>query len=131
MADFLYDVQINLRNKINSKEIEKINNDREYFFAIGQEVYYLLSLNKSSKKTQSLVNPFINAKNNNIIKEKLINLYKKYNYVIDYNSKRSDKLYSMILGYETEGKVNQDMIIAGFLSNSLIYEKKDEEKIDE
>lgn len=131
MADFLYDIQNTLRDKINSKDIEKIDNDKEYFFAIGQEVYYLLSLNKSSKKTQSLANPFINAKNNKVIKEKLRNLYKKYNYIIDYNSKRSDKIYSMILGYETEGKVNQDMIIAGFLSNSLIYEKKEGEKADE
>lgn len=131
MADFLNEVRSSLKEKINSKDskddsLNKIESDMEYYFAIGQEVYYLLSLSKSGNKNQSLANPFINAKNDDILKEKLRHLYKKYNYSIEYNNMKSSKLYSLILGYKPEGNVNQDMIIAGFLSKSLIYEKKEE-----
>ena len=76
-----------------------------------------------------MANPFINAKDNKVIKEKLRNFYKKYNYDIDMNGRRFKNLYAMILGYEADTKVNQDMIIAGYLNNNLIYEsdKKEEE----
>lgn len=131
MADFLNKIRKDLKEKINSKNsksesLNKIESDIEYYFAIGQEVYYLLSLSKSGNKNQSLANPFINAKNDDVLKEKLRNLYKKYNYSIEYNNTKASKLYSLILGYSPEGDVNQDMIIAGFLSKSLIYEKKEE-----
>ena len=63
------------------------------------------------------------------------NIYKKSleivcnNYDIDMNGRRFKNLYAMILGYEADTKVNQDMIIAGYLNNNLIYEsdKKEEE----
>lgn len=127
MADIVYEMQINLRNKINSNDIEKITSDDEFYFAIGQLVNYLLSLSKSKNKTQSLINPFINAKSNEIIKEKLRALYLKYNYVIEQKSKRFNNLYGMILSYNPSGKVNQDMILAGYLKSSLIYEKDNKE----
>jgi CRISPR-associated protein Csh1 len=127
MADIVYELQINLRNKINSNDIEKITSDDEFYFATGQLVNYLLYLSKSKNKTQSLVNPFINAKSNEIIKEKLRALYLKYNYVIEQKSKRFNNLYGMILSYNPSGKVNQDMILAGYLKNSLIYEKDNKE----
>lgn len=127
MADIVYEMQINLRNKISSNDIEKITSDDEFYFATGQMVNYLLSLSKSKNKTQSLVNPFINAKSNEIIKEKLRALYLKYNYVIEQKSKRFNNLYGMILSYNPSGKVNQDMILAGYLKSSLIYEKDNKE----
>lgn len=136
MADFLNEVKINLREKLNCKddkkeELNKISNDREYYFAVGQEVYYLLSLSKSSNKNQSLINPFLNAKNDSVLKDKLKKIYIKYNYAMGFNHSKSSKLYSMILGYRPENKVNQDMIIAGFLNNNLIYEKNDNKEIEE
>lgn len=127
MADIVYEIQINLRNKINSNKIEKIESDDEFYFATGQLVNYLLSLSKSKSKTQSLVNPFINAKSNEIIKEKLRALYLKYNYIIEQKSKRFNNLYGMIVSYNPSGKVNQDMILAGYLKSSLIYEKDNKE----
>ena len=39
------------------------------------------------------------------------------------------KLYSMVLGYRPESKIDQDILLAGFLSNNLVYEK-DEKKGD-
>lgn len=129
MADFLNEVKTNLREKLNcknDKKLNKIESDMEYYFAVGQEAYYLLSLSKSNNKNQSLINPFLNAKGDDILKDKLKKLYIKYNYAIGFNQGKASKLYSMILGYKPEDKVNQDMIIAGFLNNNLMYEKKED-----
>lgn len=123
MADVIYDIKESLKLKINEEKTSKIENDNEYYFAVGQLVSYLLSKNKGKKKPQSLVNPFINAKSNEIIKEKLRALYKKYNYDIEASGRRMKNLYAMILSYEIENKVNQDIIIAGYLHSNLIYEK--------
>lgn len=127
MADVITDIKSNLRDKINAIDTVKIDSDKEYYFAVGQLVSYLLSKNKAKKKVHFLANPFINSKNDDVIKEKLRNLYKKYNYDINMNGKRFNNLYALILGYKPEGKVNQDMIIAGYLNSSLIYESDNKE----
>ncbi len=129
MANIIFDLKETLRKKINALTTDKIENDDEYYFAVGQLVNYLLSKNKGKKKPHSLANPFINGKNNEVIKEKLRNFYKKYNYDIDMNGRRFKNLYAMILGYKPESTVNQDMIIAGYLNSSLIYESDNKEEM--
>lgn len=128
MADTINQVRSDIREKINALETCSISSDNEYYFAVGQLITYFLSRSKSKNKPQSLVNPFINSKNNELIKEKLLALYKKYNYDIEMQARRFNNLYSMVLGYEPTGKVNQNMIIAGYLNTSLIYEKNQEVK---
>ena len=126
MADIISDIKNELREKINANETPMINSDREYYFAVGQYVGYLISKSKSKVKPQSLLNPFINAKNEELLREKLKNLYKKYNY--DVQGKRQDNMYAMVLSYKAEGKIDQDMIIAGYLHSNLIYESKDKKE---
>ena len=126
MADILVDIKKSLREKINSKTTESFTSDLEYYFSIGQFVNYLASKSKSAVKTQAFVNPFIDAKNNKIIKNKLGRLYRKYNYDIKNSEKRVRNMYAMISSYETDSKVNQDVIIAGYLHNNLIFEKEGE-----
>lgn len=127
MGDTVLELKNNLRAKINCIETTSFTSDEEYYFSIGQFVNYLLSKSKGKNKPHSLANPFINAKNNKVIKEKLRNLYKRYNYDIDMHGKRVKNIYAMIVSYEPQGKVNQDMIIAGYLHSNLIYESKKEE----
>ncbi len=128
MAEIVYEMQNKLRLKINAENTGKFENDDEYYFAVGQLANYFLSLSKGRSKPQSLLNPFMNAKNNGIIKEKLRALYLKYNYTIEQYAKRFNNLYGMIVSYEPEGKVNQDMILAGYLRSNLVYEKDEEAK---
>ena len=130
MGDVVFDIKNNLRNKINSDETKTFECDKEYYFAVGQFVNYLLLKSKSKNKPHSLANPFINAKSNSVIKEKLRNLYKRYNYDIDMYGKRVKNIYAMIVSYEPQDKVDQDMIIAGYLHSNLIYESNKEEKIN-
>lgn len=126
MADVILNIKDILRNKVFSKDENKIDSDKEYFFAVGQLTSFLLSKSKSKNKPLSLANPIINAKNDEIIKTKLRQLFVKYNYDMDQDKDlRFKNLYSMIIGYEVEGKINTDLIIAGYLNSNLIYEKKE------
>lgn len=121
------DIVQKLRIKINASVTDSISDDMEYYFAIGQVVNYFISLNKGSKKTHNLANPFFLAANDGIIKNKLKNMFVRYNYAISTKSKRFNNLYGMIEKYIPTGKVDQDMMIAGYLSNSLIYEKEEKD----
>ena len=132
MADMIHDIKDSLRIKINASITDKLDNDDEYYFAVGQLVGYLLSKNRGKKKPHSLANPFINGKSNDDIKEKLRRLYSKYSYDLDSKGKRFNNLYTMIIGYVPEdNKVNQDLVLGGYLSNSLIYESTKGAEIDE
>lgn len=126
MADILVSIKNSLREKINDSVTQSFSSDLEYYFAVGQLVNYLASKSKSAVKTQAFVNPFIDAKSNKLIKEKLGRLYRKYNYDMKNSEKRVRNMYAMISSYETESKVNQDIIIAGYLHNNLIFEKEGE-----
>lgn len=132
MADIIHGIKDSLRIKINASITDKLDNDDEYYFAVGQLVGYLLSKSKGKKKPHSLANPFINGKSNDDIKEKLRRLYSKYSYDLDSKGKRFNNLYTMIIGYVPEdNKVNQDLVLGGYLSNSLIYESTKGAEVDE
>lgn len=128
MADIISQVKESLKKKISIKDTGCIESDREYFFAVGQLVSFFISRSKGKKKPLSLANPFVNAKRDEMIKDKLKALYKKYNYDIESYSYRFKNLYAMVMGYEPGGKVDDDMIIAGYLHSNLLYEKDEEVK---
>lgn len=130
MADIILQIKDDLRNKISEKATGAIESDREYFFAIGQLVSFFISRSKGKKKPLSLANPFINAKKDGVIKEKLKALYKKYNYDIESYNYKFKNLYAMAMSYEVNGKIDEDLIIAGYLHSNLLYEssKNNDEK---
>lgn len=128
MADILVDVKASLRDKICQSGTPSIENDKEYYFAVGQLTSYFISLNKSSKKVHSLANPIINAKNDERIKMEFTKMFRKYNYTISRGRKRFDNLMAMISSYVPESKVNEDLIIAGYLHSNLIFEKSNKEE---
>lgn len=128
MADIIFQIKKGLKEKISVKDTGIIESDREYFFAVGQLVSFFISRSKGKKKPLSLANPFINAKRDEMIKDKLKALYKKYNYDIESYSYRFKNLYAMVMGYEPDGKIDDDMIIAGYLHSNLLYEKDEEVK---
>lgn len=56
-------------------------------------------------------------------------LYKKYNHAIEGNYGRASSLNRMIIGYiPKESKVKTDILIAGYLYSSLIYEDSKDNK---
>ncbi|QPJ85198.1 type I-B CRISPR-associated protein Cas8b/Csh1 [Sarcina sp. JB2] len=138
MGDFIKPINDKLRQKINIKEKDirenrvtqgVIESDEEYYFAVGQFISYLFSLSKANTKKQSLINPFLNCKSDKKLKELLERLYKKYNHAIEGNYGRASSLNRMIIGYiPKESKVKTDILIAGYLYSSLIYEESKDNK---
>ncbi|WP_290757810.1 CRISPR-associated protein [Anaerostipes sp.] len=126
MGSRIDQIVADLKTKLEAKETQNIQSDGEYFFAVGQLVQYYISLNKGKRKTHALANPFLNAKTDAMLKEKLVQFFKKYNYEIDIWSKHFNQLYCMITEYEPEGKIQQDLMIAGYLHSSLIYVSKED-----
>lgn len=138
MGDFIKPINDRLREKINIKEKDireqgvtqaVIESDEEYYFAVGQFISYLFSLSNANTKKQSLINPFLNCKSDERLKQLLERLYKKYNHAIEGNYGRASSLNRMIVGYTpNKDKVKTDILIAGYLYSSLIYEKNKDNK---
>ncbi|WP_392486912.1 type I-B CRISPR-associated protein Cas8b/Csh1 [Haloimpatiens sp. FM7315] len=127
MADILKGIKESLRAKLNEKDTPSIESDSEYYFSVGQLTSYFISLSKGKNKVHSLANPIINAKTDMRIKDELKKLYKKYNYTIKTGNIKFKNLYCMIASYVPQGKIQEDIVIAGYLNSSLIYEKKENE----
>ena len=125
MADILNRTINSVKAKVNDDNYINLENDDEYYYSVGQTVSYLLSKHKGKNNPLSLAEPFVNAKSNKILMENLRKLYKKYSYDPYCNNKKFKNLYSLVLGYEPESKVNEDMILAGFLTNNLVYMKEE------
>ena len=125
MAEIITNLRENMERRLNANITIPLENDTEYYYAVGQLVYYLISLSKAGKLNESLLNPFMNAKTDEVIKKRILQMYKKYNYSIIYNAKRINKLLTLVEGYIPEGKVNQEMILLGYATDNLIYMKEE------
>lgn len=125
MADIMIAVRETLRKKINTKEYQSIEKDEEYYYAVGQLVAYFISKNRSKKKNHSYFNAFLNIRKDALLKNKIEILFKKYNYDIEVKSQRFNQLYNMVVSYQPEGEVLEAYMMAGYISNNLIYEKGD------
>lgn len=122
-------VENQLREHINSKDSWDFTDDDEYFYAVGQLINYFLSKSRAAKKPLSIVNPFLNAKQDDLIKSRLTVLFKKYNYdIFDYDL-RVKSLYSHVKAYTLAAdRINTDLLEAGLTANNLIYEKSKGDK---
>lgn len=126
MSDKIKTIVESLDTKINSKTNLEIESDEEFYFAVGQIANYFISLNKTTKKTQSLISPILQCKSANKIKKQLQKMYMKYNYAIPTNALRFNNLYGMICRFEPKKSVDFDMLTGGYLYQSLIYKKNEE-----
>ncbi|WP_028043571.1 hypothetical protein [Candidatus Stoquefichus massiliensis] len=130
IGEKMEDVQEKLRKHINSKKGEKweFDDDYEFGYAIGQLAQYFLSLNKSNNKSSAYINAFLNAKDISLMKKKIMNSYKKYNYLINpIEGGRVQQLVEHIMLY-TPQVLHAEYILAGFSAMMLVYEKNKEEK---
>lgn len=131
MAEVATEIRESIKERVMSKEKVKMPiNDREYYYAVGQLAAYFISLSKAGKKSQSMINPVINISDDRVLKERLIELYKKYNYAIDHYNVRFKNLFAMILGYkpdtQTDRQTKDEMILFGYMDSNSIYTKKEE-----
>lgn len=116
-----------LRTKINAEHQMKIENDLEFSFAVGQVIAYLQSKSKAKNKTQDIINQFIVIKNDKVLKNKLEQFYRRYNYSLFVGKTRFNYLFAMIMEYMDVKKIDQSILMAGYLGENLIYEKGEKE----
>lgn len=109
-------------NYMDDKNGWRFRSDEEYYFGVGQLVSYFISISNSKKKPLSLINPFMNADNDNMIKKHMTFLFKKYNYRIDYNNLRVKRLYSNVMQYHPkQPMVDAIVLSAGLTSDCFIF----------
>ena len=86
-----------------------------------------LKLSKSANKNLSFINRLLLTKNDKTVKQTLLLYFKKYNYNYKVSDKRSNKLYTLVSNYEYDKKIDTTMVIAGYISDNLVYESDKEE----
>lgn len=129
MSNKIKEIKENLILKMNKKQDSYIESDMEYCFAIGQLVSYFISQSKAAKKPQFLINNILNSRRDDVIKDNIRKIYKRYNYKKEMNTLRVRNLYNMILAYDLNGRLDEDMVLLGFLSDNLIYKADKKEAI--
>ena len=115
-----------LRYHINLDKYEEwdFSDDNEYNIAVGAAVRYLLDLDKAVLGNEYYLKGILSAKNTAMIKKKILVLYQKVNYkMLHVDGGRIQQILSHIME-EDRFNVNKEMILAGYVAESLIYEQK-------
>ena len=115
-----------LRYHINLDKYEEwdFSDDNEYNIAVGAAVRYLLDLDKAVLGNEYYLKGILSAKNTAMIKKKILVLYQKVNYkMLHVDGGRIQQILSHIME-EDCFNVNKEMILAGYVAESLIYEQK-------
>ncbi|MBD5136020.1 MAG: hypothetical protein HDT39_08675 [Lachnospiraceae bacterium] len=117
---------------LSSDEEWEFENSDEYYYAVGQITYLLNNFSKASKKALDMVRPIITVKDNELLKKRITQLAKKYDYAFDMRYKKTRTLLAKILIYTTDAKVNDVIIMAGYIDDNLLYKSnKQKETITE
>ena len=127
VPDMMKEVLDQLNVKINAAEQATIESDKEYAIAAGQLVNFFMSLSNASKPKHAMLNPILNIKSDEKLKQELKKLFTKYNHSIERKGRRFNNLYAMVAAYTPEQGINEDALIYGYLTNSLIYKKGDKD----
>lgn len=94
-------------------------NDKEYAFGVGQIVRTLVVSDRDMRfKKQNMINPYLNAKDDAEIKERLRNLYKKN---AQYLKSIEWKMMAAAMGYTpTNFPPSEDYMMAGFTRTDIL-----------
>lgn len=120
------EIRSSIKTKINSNDYQVCESNDEYLYAVGQLIRYFVSLSKIKDKAHSLANPFLSCTDSKQLTKKLEHYFKKYNYNYKVSDKRSNKLYTLVSNYEYDKKIDTTMVIAGYISDNLVYESDKE-----
>jgi len=129
---------IDLREKI-AELLEKdevhLQNDKEFAYASGQLIRYILSKNESASKTHSLLDIFISKNRADDFKLVISQQIQKYSHAFKFFNSHGwfDKLVSEVMAYELDQKTIKNLvplIMSGYFSSNVIS-KKVAEKAEE
>lgn len=119
----MYKAQI--KTLIEGEDEQYIENPELYSFAAGQLAYFLLSRSGASKKNHDVIEPFLNRRTVGQLNEELTYWFKRYAHDIGMNFKKFNRLYAALLAFDKSITKVDDVFLAGYLSNNLLYEKRE------
>ncbi len=133
MASKILQHQKRIREIRESKSDSHIQIDEEFAFAVGQIIYYLLSKSRAGELTHAALEPFLQKTDSKELKKTIANTINAYKHEIDFGQGRFEKLASEIMDYDLDGNLKDLMpiILAGYFSKSLIYEKSEKNESKE
>lgn len=105
-----------------------LESDKEFAFASGQLIWYILSKSKSESKTHSLLDIFISKNKAEDFKMVMAQHIQKYSHAFKFFQNKSwfDKLVGEVMAYEPEQQTIKGLIpliMAGYFSKNSISEK--------
>lgn len=126
LATQIIDIQEAMKKLFENEDIH-LKSNKEFAFASGQLIWFILSKSKSESKTHSLLDIFI-SKNSAIEFQKTIATHiQKYGHAFKFFERDwFGKLSSEVLGYDPEQQNIKElipMIMAGYFSKNLLSEK--------
>jgi len=132
LATEIIDLREKIGNVLENDEVH-LGNDKEFAFASGQLIWYILNKNESATKTHSLLDIFISKNNASDFKLVIAQQIQKYSHAFKFFNSHGwfDKLTSEVMAYQLEQKTIKNLIpliMAGYFSSSVIYIKIEEKK---
>lgn len=127
--EYMNDVRELLKKHINMEEDWNFESDDEYYYAVGQMSRYMLNLSNASKKNLDMLMPLLTIRSDKNLKERVVLLAKKYSHEEEMTYKRISILLARVLTYEPNKKVDDTLIMAGYVDNNILYlPKKEKDK---
>ena len=136
LATIIKDLKQKLEALLENDEMH-LESDKEFAFASGQLIWYILSKNESASKTHSLLDIFISKNKVEEFKMAIAQHIQKYSHAFKFYQNRSlfDKLVAEVMAYEPNQQTFKPLIpliMAGYFSKNsiseLIYQKATEKK---
>ena len=128
MEERMNQVRKELKQHLTTKEEWDFSSKDEFCYAAGQMAAYLLDLSQGNSKPCSWLNSILEVKTSDIVKSRLYDLFRKYNYKVERFDPKYGKavqLIGHIMGVTDKFVIHQEMVVAGFMDSSLIYVKSE------
>ena len=130
MEERMNQVRKELKQHLTTKEEWDFSSKDEFCYAAGQMAAYLLDLSQGNSKPVFVASVvFWKVKTSDIlVKSRLYDLFRKYNYKVERFDPKYGKavqLIGHIMGVTDKFVIHQEMVVAGFMDSSLIYEKSE------
>lgn len=116
--------------KIANNDNEHLSDDKEFAFAAGQIIYFLINQSAASNKTHALLEPFLQKTTAEQLQNAICQLIGVYKHALEFGHGRFERLSKEVLAYETNADMKklQRFILAGYFAEPVIYEKNQDLK---
>ena len=125
MKNNVIDTIDSVKEKVNGSDTPISETVEEYSYAAGQLAKYLVKQSAAKDITFKEAAQVLDSKNVEGVTKAIRRLLKKYDHALSINYLKLNNMISMVTNVTfSETKVNKDMLLAGFVGNNILFEKK-------